>query len=81
MKKHYLLLMYRMIISPDGKCRLHKPEEALNTIKGLLKSFREQNLPAIYVQHVSTMQADFLSQIQRAYKSIRILNRWIQRQL
>ena len=31
----------------------------MNTIKGLLKSFREQNLPAIYVQHVSTMQADF----------------------
>ena len=59
MKKALLIVDVQNDYFPDGKCRLHKPEEALNTIKGLLKSFREQNLPAIYVQHVSTMQADF----------------------
>lgn len=43
----------------NGKCELYKSEEALNAIKKLLESFRKQNLPVFYIQHVSETQAPF----------------------
>ena len=49
MKKALLIVDVQNDYFPDGKCRLHKPEEALNTIKGLLKSFREPNTEGVQI--------------------------------
>ncbi|WP_320991716.1 cysteine hydrolase family protein [Hungatella sp.] len=53
MKKALLIIDVQNDYFPNGKCPLYKPEAALNTIKDLLKKFRKQNLPVIYIRHES----------------------------
>ena len=53
MKKALLIIDVQNDYFPNGKCQLYKPEIALNTIKDLLKIFRKQNLPIIYIRHES----------------------------
>ena len=53
MKKALLIIDVQNDYFPNGKCPLYKPEAALNTIKDLLKIFRKQNLPIIYIRHES----------------------------
>lgn len=59
MKKALLIIDVQNNYFSNGKCELYKSEEALNTIKKLLESFRKQNLPVFYIQHVSATQATF----------------------
>lgn len=59
MKKALLIIDVQNDYFPNGKCQLYKPEIALNTIKYLLKKFREQNNPIFYIQHVAIDQANF----------------------
>lgn len=59
MKKALLIIDVQNDYFSNGKCELYKSEEALNTIQKLLESFRKQNLPVFYIQHVSTTQATF----------------------
>ena len=59
MKKALLIIDVQNDYFVHGKCQLYKPEIALDTIKCLLKRFRKQNLPVIYIQHVSMTQGTF----------------------
>lgn len=60
MKKALLIIDVQNDYFPNGNCQLNKPEVALNTIKSLLKHFREKKLPIFYIQHVSiAVQANF----------------------
>ena len=59
MKKELLIIDVQNDYFVHGKCQLYKPEIALDTIKRLLKKFRKQNLPVIYIQHVSMTQGTF----------------------
>ena len=60
MKKALLIIDVQNDYFPNGKCPLYKPEAALNTIKDLLKKFRKQNLPVIYIRHES-LQGTFFN--------------------
>ena len=51
MKKALLIIDVQNDYFPNGKCQLYKPEVALNAIKDLLKDFRKQDLPVIYIRH------------------------------
>ncbi|MGX8266150.1 cysteine hydrolase family protein [Anaerostipes caccae] len=53
MKKALLIIDVQNDYFPNGKCQLYKPEVALNAIKDLLKDFRKQDLPVIYIRHES----------------------------
>lgn len=59
MKKALLIIDVQNDYFPNGNCELFKAEEALHTIKRLLEDFRKRNLPVIYIQHISAMQATF----------------------
>jgi nicotinamidase-related amidase len=59
MKKALLIIDVQNDYFANGNCQLDKPEEALNSIKCLLKHFREQHLLVLYVQHVSIGQATY----------------------
>lgn len=59
MKKALLIIDVQNDYFPNGNCELFKAEEALHTIKRLLEDFRKSNLPVIYIQHISAMQATF----------------------
>ena len=60
MKKALLIIDVQNDYFPYGKCQLYKPEVALNTIKDLLKDFRKQNLPVIYIRHESIQGTFFI---------------------
>lgn len=59
MKEALLIIDVQNDYFPDGKCELYQPELALDVIIGLLKHFRENNLPVYYIQHISAMGAAF----------------------
>lgn len=60
MKKALLIIDVQNGYFPNGNCELFKAQEALHTIKKLLEDFRKRNLPVIFIQHISAMQASFL---------------------
>lgn len=60
MKKALLIIDVQNGYFSNGKCQLYKPEVALNTIKDLLKNFRKQDLPVIYIRHESIQGTFFI---------------------
>ena len=59
MKKALLIIDVQNDYFAGGKYDLVHPDEALNMIKRLLRSFRAENLPVFYVQHLSDSNANF----------------------
>lgn len=59
MKKALLIIDVQNDYFSNGKCELYKSEEAVITIKKILESFRKQNLPVFYIQHIAATQATF----------------------
>ena len=59
MKKALLIIDVQNDYFAGGKYELVHPDEALNMIKRLLRSFRAENLPVFYVQHLSDSNANF----------------------
>ncbi|MBS7009084.1 cysteine hydrolase family protein [Anaerostipes sp.] len=59
MKKALLIIDVQNDYFAGGKCELSHPESALDTVKTLLCSFRKENLPVFYIQHLSDGNTDF----------------------
>lgn len=59
MKKALLIIDVQNDYFKNGKYPLYKPEQALEKVKRLVECFRKQNLPIIYIQHVSSKQSGF----------------------